>query len=311
MGEFSGKVALVTGGSSGIGKAAVRLLHAQGATVFVGGSDRARLRAALAELSGPQAFGAGGAGEQAGGAGDRLFAAPGDVSRVEDCARLVRGAVSTAGRLDVLVNSAGIWVEGAAADVSEETWNRVIDVNLKGTFFVCRYAIPELLKTRGCIVNLSSDSGVWGNDQAAVYCASKGGVTLLTKALAVELAPRGVRVNAVCPGDVDTPMPRDAVRRYGGDDPESYLSELVAHYHLGPSSRFTTAEEVAHGSLFLASPRASAITGACSERPPTARAQSPARRPAHRAPCRGKPERVLTSLTVRPKRPSLTSPVLR
>ena len=213
MGEFSGKVALVTGGSSGIGKAAVRLLHAQGATVFVGGSDRARLRAALAELSGPQAFGAGGAGEQAGGAGDRLFAAPGDVSRVEDCARLVRGAVSTAGRLDVLVNSAGIWVEGAAADVSEETWNRVIDVNLKGTFFVCRYAIPELLKTRGCIVNLSSDSGVWGNDQAAVYCASKGGVTLLTKALAVELAPRGVRVNAVCPADVDTPMLRDAVGR--------------------------------------------------------------------------------------------------
>ena len=139
--------------------------------------------------------------------------------------------MSTAGRLDVLVNSAGVWVEGAAADVSEETWDRVIDVNLKGTFFVCRYAIPELLKTRGCIVNLSSDSGVWGN--------------------------------AVCPGDVDTPMLRDAVRRYGGDDPDRYLSELVAHYHLGPSSRFTTAEEVAHGSLFLASPRASAITGAC------------------------------------------------
>ncbi|MBN1834934.1 MAG: SDR family oxidoreductase [Spirochaetales bacterium] len=253
-GEFSGKVALVTGGSSGIGRATARLLYARGATVFVGGSNREKLEHSLRELAGPP-------GSVAGQAG--LHPALGDVRRVEDCARLVRETVDRAGRLDLVVNSAGVWVEGPAAEVSEESWDHVLDVNLKGTFFVCRYAVPELVRTRGCIVNVSSDSGVWGNDGAAVYCASKGGVTILTKALAVELAPRGVRVNAVCPGDVDTPMLREAVRRYGGRDPERYLAELVSHYRLGPGPRLTSAEEVAETIAFLASARASAITGAC------------------------------------------------
>jgi len=257
MGELAGKVALVTGGSSGIGRATVRLLHARGATVFVGGSERSKLLRALDELAKPAEVGPPAARE------GRLFPGLGDVRKVEDCERIVREAVRQAGRLDLVVNSAGVWVEGPAEEVSEETWDQVLDVNLKGTFFVCRYAIPELVKSRGCIVNVSSDSGVWGNDGAAAYCASKGGVTILTKALAVELAGRGVRVNAVCPGDVDTPMLHDSVRRYGSDPPEQQLAELLSHYHLGPEPRFTTAEEVAEGILFLASPRASAITGAC------------------------------------------------
>ena len=123
------------------------------------------------------------------------------------------------GRLDVLVNCAGVWVEGPTDTMTEADWDRVVDVNLKGTFQMCRHAIPALEATGGCIVNVSSDAGLWGNKGAAIYSASKGGVTVLSKALAVELAERGVRVNVVCPGDVDSPMIRYQAETFGGGDP--------------------------------------------------------------------------------------------
>jgi NAD(P)-dependent dehydrogenase (short-subunit alcohol dehydrogenase family) len=170
-------------------------------------------------------------------------------------------AIDRFGRLDILVNCAGVWVEGPTDTMTEADWDRVIDVNLKGTFGMCRHAIPALETTGGCIVNISSDAGLWGNKGAAIYCASKGGVTVLTKALAVELAERGIRVNAVCPGDVDSPMIRYQAETFGGGDPDKYLADLLAAYPQKPP-RFIRPDEVAELVAYLCSERAAPITGA-------------------------------------------------
>jgi NAD(P)-dependent dehydrogenase (short-subunit alcohol dehydrogenase family) len=166
------------------------------------------------------------------------------------------------GRLDVLVTCAGVWVEGSSADMSEAEWDRVVDVNLKGTFFACRYAIPALERTRGCIINVASDAGLVGKAGAAIYSASMGGVVLLTRALALELAPRGVRVNAVCPADVDTPMLQTQAERYGRGNPQSYYDALLAKYPQKAQARFLNPEEVADAIVAIASPKLEPLTGA-------------------------------------------------
>jgi NAD(P)-dependent dehydrogenase (short-subunit alcohol dehydrogenase family) len=163
----------------------------------------------------------------------------GDIRSADACRSLVERAVSAAGRLDA-----------------------VVDVNLKGTFFLCSAAIPHLKATQGAIVNISSDAGHQGNLGAAAYCASKGGVTIFTKALALELAPHGVRANVVSPGDVDTPMLRFQAERYGGGDPDGYLAGLLAKYPQGKRARFIRPQEIADLVFFLCTPAAAAITGA-------------------------------------------------
>jgi NAD(P)-dependent dehydrogenase (short-subunit alcohol dehydrogenase family) len=186
-----------------------------------------------------------------------------DLTSVEACRRAVAEAVAAAGRLDALVNAAGVWVEGPADLTTEDEWDRCVGVNLKGLYFATSAAIPHLEASGGSVVNLSSDAGVQGNAGAAVYCASKGGVSNLTRALALELAPRGVRVNAVCPGDVDTPMLAFQAETYGADDPQAYRDRLLAAYPQGAGrARFVTADEVAELVWFLAQPAAAAITGA-------------------------------------------------
>lgn len=247
MYSWQGKVILITGGSSGIGKATAQKLLEHGATVIINGSDATRLAAAVTELA------------TAGGIIEGIVA---DVRKPDDCEKLVRSAIEKTGRLDVLINSAGVWLEGDSALVTEKMWDQVIDVNLKGTFFTCRYAIAALEKTRGCIINISSDAGLIGNKGASIYCASKGGVNLLTKSLALELAEKKIRVNAVCPADVATPMLTKQAEIFGADDPEGYLNKLLAHYPTG-TERFIQPEEVADLILFLASANAAAITGAC------------------------------------------------
>ena len=183
---------------------------------------------------------------------------PGDVAVVADCDRAV---VAAGPGLRAVVNAAGVWSEGPSAEVSEAEWDLVVDTNLKGTFFVCRAAIAPLTAAGGgTIVNVSSDAGVQGNAGAAVYGASKGGVSMLTKALALELAPHGVRVNAVCPGDVDTPMLAGQARDSG--DPDAYLARLRAQYPAGDATRFVAPEEVAELVWFLCQPTARAVTGA-------------------------------------------------
>ena len=191
---------------------------------------------------------------------DNVRSIPADLADVGHCRRAVADAVEWAGRLDAVVNAAGVWTEGPSAETTEAEWDRVVDLNLKGLYFVCSAAIPHLTSTRGCIVNLSSDAGVQGNAGAAVYCASKGGVTNLTRALALELAPSGVRVNAVCPGDVDSPMLRGQAA--ASPDPAKYLDKLLRSYPQGPSARFIAPAEIAELIWFLCQPSATAITGA-------------------------------------------------
>jgi NAD(P)-dependent dehydrogenase (short-subunit alcohol dehydrogenase family) len=144
----------------------------------------------------------------------------------------------------------------------EETYDLCLNVNLKGLFFTTAAAVPHLITTSGCIVNLSSDAGLQGNTGAAVYCASKGAVSNLTRALALELASRRVRVNAVCPSDVDTPMLAGQARSFGGEDPAAYLERMLALYPQGDAARFAQPAEVAELIWYLAQRHAAPITGA-------------------------------------------------
>lgn len=230
-----GPVALITGAASGIG--------ATTATRFVdGGWDVAAVDRAHVD------------------AGDHVRPIVADLRSVADCRRAVSEAAAWRGRLDAVINAAGVWTEGPSADTTEDEWDRVVDTNLKGVYFVCSAAIPHLTVSRGCIVNLSSDAGVQGNAGAAVYCASKGGVTNLTRALALELAQEGVRVNAVCPCDVDTPMLRGQAS--ASPEPDAYIAKLLRGYPQGPSARFAEPAEIAELIWFLCQPAAAPITGA-------------------------------------------------
>ncbi len=235
-------VVLVSGAGGGIGAATVRRFAAAGWRVVALDLDDAALARLPAE-----------------GVVARLR---GDIRTADACRALVERAVAAAGRLDAMVNAAGVWCEGPVEECSEADFDAVVDVNLKGTFFLCSAAIPHLKATQGAIVNISSDAGRQGNLGAAAYCASKGGVTLFTKALALELAPHGVRANVVSPGDVDTPMLRFQAERYGGGDPAGYLAGLLAKYPQGARARFIRPEEIAELAFFLCAPAAAAITGA-------------------------------------------------
>ncbi|HTO83150.1 MAG TPA: SDR family oxidoreductase [Methylomirabilota bacterium] len=239
---------VISGGSGGMGRAIARRFLGEGATVFLCDINRRSLDDAVGDLTG--------------GAGT-VKAIETDVTRVDQCERAVATAVGASGRLDLLVNAAGIWTEGRSDAATEAEWDRVIDVNLKGTFFMCRYAIPHLEKTGGGIINISSDAGVIGSKGVAIYCASKGAVNLLTKALGRELAERGIRVNAICPCDVDTPMIEYQANTFGGGNPEGYRRKLLAIYPQGAKARFVRPEEIAAFIFFVASPEAAPITGAC------------------------------------------------
>ncbi len=184
-----------------------------------------------------------------------------DIRSVQQCRRAMAESAAWGDGIDILVNAAGVWLEGPSASVSEEEWDRVLDVNLKGAFFAISAAIPYLTAARGVVVNIASDAGLVGNNGAAVYCASKGGLVLLTKALALELASHGVRVNAVCPADVATPMLDAQATRYGAGDPDAYRANLLKHYPQGGSARFIRSEEVAQLVFYLCATQATPITG--------------------------------------------------
>ena len=240
--SMAGKVALISGGTSGIGLAAASLLLQAGAHVALMGRSRERGRAALAELSAEP---------------ERCLLICGDVTRKSDCSLAVAETVKSFGRLDVLINSAGRYSEGAIESVSEEELAAILDVNVKGTYFLSQAAVPALRQTGGNIVNVASDAGVHGNYFCTAYCASKGAVVMFTRALALELASGGVRVNAVAPGDIMTPLTEAQLT--GAGDREQALQEMASVYPLG---RIGTAEEAASVIVFLASPAAGFVTGA-------------------------------------------------
>lgn len=240
---MSKPVVLVTGACGGVGQALVQRFAASGWQVFATDLDDEALRR-LDEskwLAGYRA---------------------GDIRQPAECRRVVADAVQATGRLDALVNAAGVWREGPVEACSEEDFDIVLDVNLKGTFFMCSAAIPHLKDSEGAIVNISSDAGRQGNRNAAAYCASKGGVTLLSKTLALDLVPFGVRCNTVSPGDIETPMLRFQAERYGAGDPQGYYRELLAKYPQGDRAAFIQPGEVAELVFFLCQPHARSITGA-------------------------------------------------
>jgi NAD(P)-dependent dehydrogenase (short-subunit alcohol dehydrogenase family) len=235
--DWTGKSVLIVGGSGGMGRATAQEFAAAGANI------------AIADIS-------------IGNLPPQFLAIKGDITKVSDCAAMVSKTVARFGRLDLLVNAAGVWVEGESSTMSEAQWDRTTGINLKGTFFTCRHAIPELEKTGGQIINIASDAGLMGGAGAAIYCASKGGVVLLSKALALELAPKGIRVNAICPCDVETPMLDFQAREFGGGNPDAYLAKLRSIYPQGPRQRFAKPAEIAAFIFAIASPRLAPITGA-------------------------------------------------
>lgn len=240
--RLQGKVALITGGTLGIGKATAVLFGKEGAAVAITGRDAGRGREALAEI------------EQTGAKAIDLRA---DVRVAADCRRAVDETIKAFGRVDILFNNAGSFFPNTVIDCSEEEWDTTIDVNLKGTFLMCKYVLPGMIdRGSGVIINNSSGWGITGGDEAASYCASKGGVVLLTKAMAVDHSRQGIRINCICPGDVDTPMLRsDAAQR--GMSREEYLKGAEAR----PMGRIGLPDEIAKAALFLASDDASFMTG--------------------------------------------------
>ena len=232
-------VALVTGASSGIGAAIALGFAEAGWDVLAAGRDEARLDE-VADVS------------------ERIVVWAGELGSSADCDDLVADAIDEFGQLDCLVNNAGILIRGDVSETSDDDWRETMTVNLDVPFWLSRAALPHLLRTAGSIVNIASDWGLHAADRAAAYAASKGGLVLLTKSMARDHAPDGLRVNAVCPGDVDTPM-LAAEALASGMSLDEYMEEACAAV---PSGRIAAPEEVASLALFLASDAAAHINGA-------------------------------------------------
>lgn len=190
--QLSGKVALITGGASGIGRALCIGLAQEGATIVVSDVDAAGAEKTVSEVA---------------QLGLKSLAAPADVSRSDQVAEMVNKAISSARKIDILINAAGIWPRHPFLEVSEEEWRRVLDVNLTGTFLCCREVAPHMIERGGGkIVNLASGRGVAGAINGVHYAASKGGIIALTVSLGMELGDSGINVNAVAPGGTETPL---------------------------------------------------------------------------------------------------------
>lgn len=236
--RFENKVVLITGGTRGIGFATAKLFARAGARVVIVGRDMDRTTEAAREVPGR--------GEA------------GDVSIAADCERILARTLKRHARLDVLVNCAGVIFRNRTVEETlEEEWDRTFDVNAKGTFLMCKHALPALRETKGCIVNVSSYVGLVGFAGASAYAASKAAILNLTRSMALDHAREGIRINAVCPGSVDTEMIQAAWQQFGDME---LARKLWAEKH--PLGRIASPDEIGHAILFLASEQASFITGA-------------------------------------------------
>jgi NAD(P)-dependent dehydrogenase (short-subunit alcohol dehydrogenase family) len=241
--RLKNKVALITGGTSGIGEATVSLFAREGASVAIVGRNDQRGTAVVQKILQEN--------------GRSIFISA-DVSRAPDCQRAVDETLKSFAKLDILFNNAGIFYPQTALECSEQEWDEQIAINLKGVFLMSKFALPSMIaRASGVIINNASGWGLVGGDHAVAYCASKGGVVLLTKAMAIDHGRQGIRVNCICPGDVDTPMlPADAKMR--GLSWQQYLESCGNR----PMGRIGTPDEIAKAVLFLASDDSSFMTGA-------------------------------------------------
>lgn len=243
MGVLDGRRALITGGASGIGRAAALLFAEEGANVVVTDRDTEKGQVAVRQV---QSLG-----------GRACFVAC-DVTSAEGCRQAVEQTVALFGGLDVLLNNAGIMLRRSVLDLEESEWDRVMDVNVKSVYLMSKFAIPAMKAAgAGSIINMASGWGLVGGPRAAVYCASKGAVVLLTKAMAIDCGPLGIRVNCLCPGDTSSPMLREEARQLGRAEAD-FMTQAARR----PLGRVGTPEEIAHAALFLAADASSYVTGA-------------------------------------------------
>jgi NAD(P)-dependent dehydrogenase (short-subunit alcohol dehydrogenase family) len=243
-GRLQNKVAIITGAGSGQGRSAALLFAREGAKIVA--SD---WNAQSGEQTAAQVREGGGAAIHVGA----------DVSSAADVQQLIGAVLESYGRIDVLYNNAGVGYSSSLSmrdilKTPEEDWDRVIAINLKSVFLTCKYAIPEMLKTGGgSIINTSSIAALIGGEDAHAYAAAKGGMISLSRALAVKFGPKGVRVNCICPGVIDTPMVEPVV---------GPLKDTSRPFRFSPIQRLGTPEDIAHCALYLASEESSFVTGA-------------------------------------------------
>jgi NAD(P)-dependent dehydrogenase (short-subunit alcohol dehydrogenase family) len=240
--QLAGRVAIVTGGASGIGRAAALLFAREGAAVLVADQNEQSGEAVVREI------------EKAHG---RAQFESSDVTSAIDCRRITERTLQAFGKVDILFNNAGIIRRSTILDLSEEDWDRVMAVNVKSIFLLSREVIPHMQKAGGgSIINTASGWGLSGGAKAAVYCASKGAVVLLTKAMAVDHGPQNIRVNCICPGDTATAMLQNEAVQLG-ENHDRFLAEAAKR----PLGRVGTAQEIARTALYLASNASSFVTG--------------------------------------------------
>ena len=244
MKKLQGRIALVTGGASGIGFATALAFLEEGAKVTIADISEEGGRKAIRNLK---------------ALGFDAFFIKTDVSKESDVKNMMSKAVKKFGRLDILFNNAGIFIHGAVDKLTEAEWDRIININLKGVFLCSKHAIPQMRKQgKGVIVNNASCNAVIADYDDPAYCASKGGVAMLTKAMAVDYARENIRVNAVLFGEIETPMTRYEAKCINANYKE-YCKKVAAEHPIG---RLGRPEEAAKAVVFLASEDSSFITGA-------------------------------------------------
>jgi len=240
--SLEGKVAIVTGGSDGIGRAIALAFAREGANVVIVGRDETKGERALNEIK---------------TVGEATYFKV-DVSNSGQVRKMVDDTIQRYKRIDVLVNNAAVCPPGDVITTTEATWDEVIGVNLKGVFLCCKYVIPYMQKGGGgAILNIGSINSVMAMENEAAYDASKGGVLMLTKAMALDFAKSNIRVNCICPGAIETPMLQASLAT--APDPQAARASLIQKH---PLKRTGTPEEIAQAALFLASDNSSFITSA-------------------------------------------------
>ncbi len=240
--DLGGKIAVISGGSSGIGYGTAELLALKGAVSVILDIDEKKGKEAVRTIS------------ILGGKADFIKC---NVTADADCRSAIESIAKTHGRIDILFNNAGVIRRKTVVDLGENEWDLVVDVTLKGAYLLSKYTIPVMAKNGGgSIINTGSGWGLKGGDKAVAYCAAKGGIVNMTRAMAIDHGAQGIRVNSMSPGDIDTPLLHDEAKQLGQDD-KSFMEEAAAR----PLARVGTPMDVAKAVLFFASPMSEWVTG--------------------------------------------------